>query len=215
MTINHFTKFMTKQLSILTIGATVLFSGLAQAGDDPVNCRTETSHDQAIYSGFSQCSAFYTDANGFPRSRFITSYVPPTTSNRVQLREFVYDTNFPTFVSCFAIVPFSHFETVNVQVCDYTPKVSISSSNNFNSATVRANASDRDGSIAGYEWWVDGTKLSSTGSQITLQGNGGFTTYNVRVTVTDNDGYTDTSTRNVRVGFEEPPCGGFGQPICP
>ncbi|MCK4681701.1 PKD domain-containing protein, partial [Candidatus Bipolaricaulota bacterium] len=75
----------------------------------------------------------------------------------------------------------------------------VGSSISFNASA----SSDPDGWIVSYTWqFGDGT----TGSGVTAQHSyAAAGTYTVRLTVTDNDGATDTTTRQVTVGQATPP----------
>jgi hypothetical protein len=110
----------------------------------------------------------------------------------------------PTTVSetlfCTAQLDFLEQRPVKQEVCDYTPDTNLTPSldSRYNS-TVRAKASDRDGSIVKYEWWVDGVKQSESGESLFLENipYSHHNSKNVEVRVTDDDGYTTTESKIV------------------
>jgi serine protease len=80
-------------------------------------------------------------------------------------------------------------------------RITASTTDGFASLTVNFNgagSTDTDGSIAGYAWDFDDDGAVATGSSVshTFLEPGG---YNVRLTVTDDDGATGTVLQNIRV----------------
>lgn len=199
------------------------FTGLlacssAMAGDDPVNCHNETT-TQAIYEGVATCYAGYLDNSGFYRTELLGAYFEASTQRYSTISSVIRGADGDTyFVSCSVSIPFSHNESVTTSVCDYTPQSNFS----LTSITIGGSgvvgihdyASDRDGNIVKTEWWVDGVYKGTTKPTVTT-----FVpkTFSIRQKVTDNDGYTDDSTRSIYVipgEFED--CGTGGVPeLCP
>lgn len=204
-------KKIKNSVIVVSILSTALCSNLALAGDDPVNCQTEVQ-SQAIYAGFTSCTATYRDNNNDFQTTPLYGTAPESTSSLFTLSSFITDFTGTYYVSCLASVPFSHYQDVNVQVCEYTPNVTLGViHNNRRSLNVNANYSDRDGSVTKIEWWVDGVKQSTTGSsiQLTRPNPNVQQPHNVEVRVTDNDGHTDSSSRSVlfsNANFND--CGG-------
>lgn len=76
-------------------------------------------------------------------------------------------------------------------------------------------SSDPDGSISGYTWTVTGpggSTTSYTGSGGTHNASGSPGTYNIKLTVADNAGATDTQTANVTVSAVDDGDGGTDTP---
>lgn len=194
--------------------AALFTSTAALAGDDPVNCRNATSY-QPIYSGNATCTATYYGSGGFGTTT-LSRYVFDTIINREFITGTVWGSDNRLYsASCWANVPFSHYDEVVTQVCDYTPKSSfILSSSGFGHVGISNRASDRDGNIVKTEWWVDGVYKGTTTPSISTSVP---KTFSVRQKVTDNDGYTDQSTRSIFVqprDFDD--CGRKGRDqLCP
>lgn len=64
--------------------------------------------------------------------------------------------------------------------------------------TLTSNSTDEDGTIESYEWTFNGPKSKQTGEQIQVSFNQPGD-YDVTLTVTDNDGLTDTVTKTITV----------------
>lgn len=95
-------------------------------------------------------------------------------------------------------------------VCNLTPFASFSiTQSNFFSYTFNASSSyDPDGSIASYTWdFGDGEVITTTSP--TISHGYGPGQYVIYLTVTDNEGKTNTTWRNLST------CGGYNQPECP
>lgn len=187
---------LSAAVTVMAMTATSMVSTTVSAGDNPVNCQTQLVGNQSIYSGQASCIASFYTFDGFYQTEFLSQYVPETTSSSIYLSRIVWVGGRTYSTSCIASIPFSHTQPVYEQVCEYTPKVNPSSyQDNMYQNVVYANASDRDGSIVKYEWWVDGVKQSDSGSSLTLTRRGSIPLdHTVKVTVTDNDGHTDTRT---------------------
>lgn len=179
--------------------ASIVSVAASMAGDERVNCREEISDNIAIYAGQTSCDALIIhDITDFPQWVELFTNVSPTTNKYFTLTQVVTGWDGLNYVaSCIGTVPFSHFSPVYQEVCDYTPEVHLST-NEVSAATTRMNAvaSDRDGSIVSYEWWINGVKQSSSSGTLTLNAyNYGYPhapiPVLVRVRVTDDDGYTD------------------------
>ena len=220
---------MTSKLYPLVL--TTCFAGFAYAGDDPVNCRDEVTSFQDIYAGTPSCEASYVQSTCIPinsnlvetrkETIFVTLFGDYTESTKqsVRLSEFVtYPENsvagpgactiprdVSEFITCSAELDFLESRPVKEKVCDFTPDANpkyyeITSYNTI----VSARASDRDGEIVKYEWWVNGIKNESVTDSVELirfRPSGTEPTA-VTVKVTDNDGYTDTQTITAR--FKDP-----------
>ncbi len=191
---------MAKVTRLSLISSLLVFTSSAYSGDDPVNCRTETSQIP-IYSGNASCYA----GSGVWLSRFVSNQNSPTTS----LSENRFVNGQQVTFRCTANVPFSHYQSVTSQVCDYTPDADFRVNVNYDGtaylATARATsrASDRDGNIVQHSWTVNGVSYGSSAPVISASS---FTRLSIRYTVTDNDGYTDSKTRVVYLDPGDDPC---------
>ena len=171
------------------------FTGSANAGDNPVNCRTESTQ-YTVYYGNASCTAY----SGSER-RTLSSYYHASLSPSVYLSEFGF--------SCFATLPFSQLETSTSTKCDYTPQANIRDYIFYDgtayTAALRLNsgASDRDGSIVKTEWWVNGQSYGASVPTFTVNSP---TSFSIRQRVTDNDGYTDETSKSVFVSPNNDPC---------
>ena len=87
-------------------------------------------------------------------------------------------------------------------VTNQAPTASFTSSATFLALSVNASAStDADGTIASYAWsWGDGTPAGSGATASHTYAAAG--TYTVALTVTDNRGATDTTTRSITVAAQ-------------
>jgi hypothetical protein len=164
---------------------------------EPVNCRTINSQI-AIYEGTASC--------------WVRSDTPPY--NSVEVREYVfgspvsqrYITSYIAgrYYSCWATVPFSHYQQVTRQECQYKPVAEFHDGMpKVNSFSVLSSSRDYDGSIVGYQWIVDGVSFSTAASITLPYKNGQTSTYQIQLTVTDNDGYTNSSARSITVKNDE------------
>ncbi len=173
----------------------IVFSNSVSAGDDPVNCRTETTQ-VTIYHGTASCVA-----SSGSQQRTISRYYHSSLTRNVFLSEFGF--------SCFARLPFSSVENVSSTKCDYTPRAGIRDyvihDGTAYTAALRlsSSASDRDGSITRTEWWVNGRSYGSSVPTFTVNEP---TNFSIRQRVTDNDGYTDETSTSVFVSPANDPC---------
>ncbi|MBW8184018.1 hypothetical protein [Shewanella nanhaiensis] len=177
-----------KLFSIFLAGLVVSFSASAEFGEK-VNCRTETTGQIAIYSGYASCNA-YVDG----RYYVIDDYVQPTTHQYTYINDIING----RYASCRAQVPFHSYQDVTSEVCDYKP---ISSVGFFRiegstETLVSANGDDFDGTVVKKELWVDGVKQSSSNSSV--DGNVGDV-FVVKSRVTDNDGYYTDATKSITI----------------
>lgn len=75
--------------------------------------------------------------------------------------------------------------------------------------TIKDLSYDTDGKVVNRKWEITGTDKCA--SNLKTDGSGGviavdeFTTITLRLTVTDNDGATDTDSRQIKIGGNEPP----------
>ncbi|CAH9053926.1 hypothetical protein PSECIP111951_00922 [Pseudoalteromonas holothuriae] len=167
----------------------------ANAGGDPVNCRTQTTY-QTVYFGSASC---------YTQGTWLQEYIHSSIFSQVHLSEISNGKR----LSCSATLNQQRQEPVTSEVCDYTPNASLSlyRFEGDTSASVTLRGSDQDGSITKYELWVDGVRKSS--NTATLYGNQGDT-FTVRGRVTDNDGYTTETSRTVTLIFRPPArCGKY------
>lgn len=189
-------------LAVASVSA--LISASAFAGDQKVNCRNEVVDQQAIYSGQASCIAYFTNSLGYEQIAVLDAFVAPTTESTVTLRQVTVGNDAMLYdVQCDAPIQFAYYAPVYGEVCDYTPKVSLNVvEDNIYMTTIYANASDRDGSIAKYEWWIDGQKQATSGSSVSLTRRGSESTAPklIHVKVTDNDGHTDQDA--TQAGFK-------------
>lgn len=165
------------------------FSFTANAGDEfgeKVNCRSTTSQ-LPIYAGWAYCTP---PGANFP----ISQYVSPTPQSIV----FIHQYSEGSFRSCLASVPFSHYSNVTTTQCDYKPVSSISASpHEFWETYVRVSGKDYDGNVVKTELWIDGVKKPNRGATSNYTMVHSTVPFTVKVKVTDNDGYTHTSTKTV------------------
>lgn len=188
------------------------------AGDEAVNCRIEIVETKDIYAGIPKCDATYKvetcepTPNGFkeistPYTETLTGDYLESTNSSVNLSKLVfYNESFgagsnactiPETVAetirCTAKLDFLETLPVKEEVCDYTPQTRPRDAGFGN---VYASASDRDGHIVNYEWWVDGVKLPDNSRSINIKREfySDERPRNVKVRVTDDDGYTDESS---------------------
>ncbi|MET1254340.1 hypothetical protein [Aliikangiella maris] len=151
--INH----LLKILPIIT--GSLLFSSNSFAGDEAVNCRTET-FEVPVYAGWAYCTAYY-DNKSYP----LSEYFSRSESGHEYISDYIRD-QYGTMrnVGCWANVPFSHVESIPGRICDHTPKASITiyRHEGSTSITVYVNGTDRDGQIQLKELWVNGVKKSSS-----------------------------------------------------
>ncbi|WP_440053471.1 hypothetical protein ACSLBF_11145 [Pseudoalteromonas sp. T1lg65] len=174
----------------LLLGLLPILSFAANAGDDPVNCRSQNV-TEVYYHGTAECRA----ANGvlvreeFHNSSTYWVWASDYKGNR-----------------CYTSLPFQSTRTVSTKVCDYTPSATFSfiRLDGYEATTlISLNGTDRDGEIVKYEFWVDGVKQPNSGYSLQIDGNDGDTFY-VKGRVTDNDGYTYELARTFDVRYREP-----------
>ncbi|XOV79675.1 MAG: hypothetical protein ACFHVJ_01660 [Aestuariibacter sp.] len=188
---------MKSYLKLAAAACCLLSSAMSYAGDDPVNCRTEVEYVN-IYEGWASCTARY---NNGQSSEYLSDYIHATMSPMVTLSEIIFTNSGSHHVSCNANVPFLKTEEVHKTVCDYTPDAKFNVHQNptnptgSNNVTVYSNSTDRDGNVTSQEWFIDG-RPAGTGSIMhtsTARGR----TVEIKLVVTDNDGYKDTKVQNV------------------
>ncbi|MBQ4861575.1 hypothetical protein J8L98_07715 [Pseudoalteromonas sp. MMG013] len=178
--------------AIFLIGSTVL-SSLAYAGDDPVNCRSET-HNVSVYGGY---VASCTTSSGTD----IRQYVTPSTTSFIRLHSHGQ--------SCTTSLRYYGKQTVTSSQCDYTPKANLTlralhDGTAYEAALrVSGSGSDRDGSIVSEKFWLNGAYKGSSISPIKVRTATRFT---VKYEVTDNSGYTDSQTKTIWVNPQSDPC---------
>lgn len=182
-------------LSTLSIGP---FYASA-SGDEAVNCRTETVGKQAIYSGIASCNV-----DGYTLDR----YILPTTLGITTITEYLGG----LWRSCNAQVPFSHYESVQKTVCDYTPKASLYVDKQSRETYVNMSASDRDGHIVSTQAWLDGAPV--TFGSLTLRSGYEVKIHNLKMRVKDDDGYVTERSAVIRVEPFVPCDDGTKRPIC-
>ena len=165
------------------------FSFNANAGSEfgeKVNCRNTTSQ-LPIYAGWASCRPH---GASFP----IQQYVAPTTLSYVYISQYSQG----SFKSCWANVPFSHYSSVTNTTCDYKPVSSISATpHEFWETYVRVSGRDYDGNVVKTELWIDGVKKPNRGATSNYAIIHSTVPFTVKVVVTDDDGYTHTSTKTV------------------
>lgn len=173
----------------------IIFATSANAGDDPVNCRTVTE-TTTVYFGKATCTAY---SGG--ESRVLSRDFTRSLTSRVFISEFGF--------SCSASLKQSRQETTSSNVCDYTPQASfrhyIIHDGTAYTAALRltSNARDRDGHIAQTEWWING---QAYGSSVPTFSVNEPTNFSIRQRVTDDDGYTDETSGSVFVSPANDPC---------
>lgn len=178
--------------AIFLIGTTLL-SGLAHAGDDPVNCRSVTS-EVDMYGGH--------NASCKTRSgEEISRYVWPTIHSTAWINS--------NGESCQASLNFYGKQQVTKTQCDYTPKANLTLTALHDGTAYEARlrvsgrGTDRDGSVISEQFWLNGTYKGASISPIIVHQATRFT---VKYQVTDNDGYTDTQTKTIWVNPQNDPC---------
>lgn len=218
-------KLFNKNPIFIITAYSLLASNVVLAGDEQVNCREEIVDYKDIYAGVPECEASYDVTTCRPINpnlvevttetftQTLTGGYRESESQFVSLSELITyqesnatpDGNggaactLPRSVSetirCTAELDFLEQRPVRVEVCDYTP-LTRPVDNGY--GVVQAAASDRDGTIVRYEWWIDGVKQSETGSSITIEREAYLDTRvrDVQVRVTDDDGYTDSASVN-------------------
>ncbi|MCO7226579.1 hypothetical protein [Pleionea sp. CnH1-48] len=169
------------------------FSMSAMAGGEPVNCRTEIIEQLPIYSGQASCIASH---NNFLFT--LSAYVPPQSSPRFKITRLVELYSGSVIeVSCVASVPFSHYQPVSREVCDYRPSAKIEVDQfSYGEVYIKALGYDSDGTIVKKQLFIDGELQNRT--SVMLRGAIGQS-YLVKVIVTDDDGYESTKTQYVTI----------------
>lgn len=188
------TNTLTKVLCICLLSLILPKASLATPEQ---SCEVLTE-ERAIYSGTARC-----DTHPFSQS------VSDTFSQFIVLSGMVDG----FWRSCPAEVPFSRIETVTFEGCHYDPEVTkiTSSVNNplgdTTWVTLKGTASDYDGNIASYEWYIDDIKQNKIGSTIVITiDHSGYR--KVRLQVTDNQGYRSSMTKNFNWSIV-PTCGEY------
>ncbi|TQV89555.1 hypothetical protein [Aliikangiella coralliicola] len=196
-------QFKKATLIALPIIGSVVFSSSAIAGDEEVNCKTTTS-EVRVYSGHAQCYAF---SGG--QIYTVSQFVAPQLSSTARLTELRYVNGSTKWLSCTANVPFSHYDTVSVRECEYTPKANFSAAEySYGYITINDFSSDRDGSIVKWEFWLNGVKRATSTTSAGIGGNWPVdigSTVTLKMVVTDDQGHTDSVTKT-RYIQGLPPC---------
>lgn len=177
-----------KKNTITAILATALLiaSNAAHAEfGEKVNCQT-TSSQIPIYAGWASCVT---------GGVFVDQYVFASPSSSQIITEYIDG----RYYSCWASVPFSHYDTVTSEQCDYKPVARIWASPSGTATTiVTASGRDFDGSIVENKLWINGQLQSSNSIE-------GFWSEGTRLTIKartkDNDGYTHETTKTYYVEF--------------
>lgn len=164
---------------------------------EAVNCKTVTSQ-VAIYQGNTSCSV--RSKNPPYDWNTVSEYIFATQINQRYLTAYA---NGQTY-SCWATVPFSHYEPVTRQECQYKPVADFSDGMpSHSSFGIFSAARDYDGSIVSYQWNVDGAAYSTAASFTLPYKNGLTSTYLIQLTVTDNHGHSSSVTRSITVPNDE------------
>lgn len=178
---------------VLITACLVFGSAYSQASTE-VDCTYDVVK-KAVYGGWSDCRTH----NG----SLIEQFVQPSSQQVVLITG--YDNN-NVLSSCFANVDFWGYENVSVKQCKYKPELQIrmlrveASSETL----VWIDASDQDGHIARSEIWVNGVKQNL--EIVGLNGAPG-TKFAVTGKVTDNDGYTTSTSREITLLYRpDNPC---------
>ena len=162
-------------------------ASLANSGEE-VNCSQVWAGSTAMYAGWASC--FTSDRIELSQLFWETSYESQTISKLVN----------GVVKSCSANVPYSRTVDHYNKVCDYKPVARITITEGLMNARVFISASDADGTVTGKEAWIDGESVDF-GSHM-LYGPG--STYTIKATATDNDGYSHTTYQVVKIkGFYE------------
>ncbi len=170
---------------ILTAALTIIVSLSAFANDgEKTNCRMENVGSVAIYQGYESCKV-----SGYTLSK----YFLPTTIQRQLITEWVNG----SYKQCWADIPFSQFETVTKEVCDYKPTASFDYNHEGYATRFSLRADDSDGSIVSKKVWLDNVLISGTSQRVVNWDNNIH--YQLKAEVTDNDGYTKTVYGSFRV----------------
>lgn len=170
-------------LSVAIIGFVALTSNIAYAGDDPVNCRVESTQIP-VYGGWARCYDHQS-------RRWLEEYVARSSSAHWIVRSF--NTQTGQTDQCTALLDIISYDTVSVQICDYTPKAEFFTLEvQEGIVNVVSNSSDRDGQIVTTKLWVNGVlKSPATPNKYSIPASAGQR-LTLKMEVTDNDGYKDT-----------------------
>lgn len=188
----------------LTLGTSLLFIALYNAQalatapfGEPVDC--QTVHGQvAIYEGTARCTV---RSDNYPYGNLeVSEYIFQTQQQQRYITNYILG----RFYSCWANVPFSHYQPVTRQECKYKPVSEFHEGlPQVNSFSVLSASRDYDGSIVGYQWLVDGAPYSNAATISLPYKNGLTSTYQIQLTVTDNDGYSHSQSRSITVKNDE------------
>lgn len=198
---------MNKKMGlILGLPLLLSFSAYADTGEK-TNCRTVITGKKNIYSGPSSCrvevnNQYYT----------ISQFVPPTTSSKVIITELIRVGGMAYAASCWANVPYHSSENILKTVCDYKPVAKFTNEILFSDglttmARFTSTSTDHDGNIASYKWFIDGVNQNKNSRILNFSVNSsGYR--DVKLTVTDNDGYSTSYSKRVNLS-RQPTCGDF------
>lgn len=170
----------------------MVFTLSALADDELISCTTvrEPIH---YYGGSVQCSAYNASTGTWTT---IYDYVPATTIST----QWIYQGG----LSCFASLPYLYTTYVERQVCDYRPVANFTITQGRNCpvgvtvVTFNSTSHDKEGSIVKNEWFVNGTKLASEASRVSVTKYGGER-LTVKLKITDNSGNTAEKTQSLVV----------------
>ncbi|NQZ22933.1 MAG: hypothetical protein HRT53_12865 [Colwellia sp.] len=188
---------MLKMLKIIiTASFTILMSLSAAAADgEKTNCRMESSGNVAIYGGYASCYA-----NGVRLSKYF--------SNTPAFSQIIREYRNGTYLQCQANIPFSHYETVTREVCDYKPTGSFRLDHHGYSTSFYLNPKDSDGSVVSSKIWLDNVLLSA--GYGTVHDYYGQNSYMLKAEIVDNDGHKTTIYKSFQVQSMRDKCGGAG-----
>lgn len=188
---------MKKKYLVLIMTMMGVTNAFAECGEKTA-C-TITSVQQPYYYGTASCVAYVSGSSATFSQQFSHSY-----SQSVTLwgDVTVMYNNQPTSVrtSCSARVPNTAYETVNIEQCKYKPIANFVANDLY--GQMQSKASDCDGTIVRHDWWFNGVKQSSTSSSASYTVRG-TQSINVKLTVTDNDGYQHSLTKTVTISDDE------------
>ncbi|TQF71340.1 hypothetical protein [Pseudoalteromonas luteoviolacea] len=180
------------KLAIVSLG--MLSASAFAAGDNKINCKTETSQIKYYY-GWASCHA---------SGKYLQEYVSRSSSLWHTIEETEFDgINWSTY-RCTTTLPQTGYDTHNSESCQYTPKANITEhlvqshydrrtdTTYYEAGVIVADFtySDRDGQVQKVEKWVNG--VSTTRGHVDIT-----STSTVRLRVTDNDGNVTDTTRTL------------------
>ncbi|WP_105168358.1 hypothetical protein [Pseudoalteromonas sp. T1lg23B] len=205
---------MNSTLKAISLSLVIGSVGAHAAGGNSTNCRNVVSEYEKIYSGPASCTGIFwyaTYENGSlvrkRGSHTLSQDVSETNRSTtvisglatIQVESITGGTLTERHaVSCVASIPFSHEEPIYKEVCDKTPYAYISTYEIPYQTEVRMSADDSDGHIVKKEAWIDGRRVSFGKHFLEAMSIDRTTYYNVRIKVTDNDGYVTEVSKTVK-----------------